>query len=104
MKTKGAPVMGSPSIGSSVIIGPDGRLLTPKEHINEKLIIADLDLSQVVKTKTFADASGHCELFRAIARKYLHQIWLTGGVDSRPDLLWLGADPTIKAVLRVPGS
>jgi nitrilase len=61
MKTKGSPIMGSPSVGSSLIIGPDGRLLTPKEHPNERLIIADLDMSQVVKTKTFADASGHCE-------------------------------------------
>jgi nitrilase len=61
MKTKGSPIIGSPSVGCSAIISPDGRLLTPKEHPNDKLIVTDLDLSQVIKAKTFADASGHCE-------------------------------------------
>jgi nitrilase len=100
MKTKGSPIMGSASVGFSAIIGPDGRLLTPREHPNEKLIIADLDLSQVVKTKTFADASGHCKLFQSTIVKHLDKDGLTRRVDSRPDLLWLGADPTIKPVIR----
>jgi predicted amidohydrolase len=61
MGSKGSPIMGHNSIGSSCAIGPDGRLLTPKEHQNETLLIVDLDLSQAVKNKTFADAGGHCE-------------------------------------------
>jgi hypothetical protein len=104
MKTKGSPIMGSPSVGSSTIIGPDGRLLRPKEHPNEQLIIADLDLSQIVKTKTFADASGHCKFFQLTTVKRLGKVGLMGGVDSRPDLLWLGADPKLKSVVRISGS
>lgn len=61
MGTKGSPIMGSNSIGTSCAIGPDGRLLTPKDNKNEELIVVDLDLGQVVKNKTFADAGGHCE-------------------------------------------
>ncbi|KAF2765237.1 carbon-nitrogen hydrolase [Teratosphaeria nubilosa] len=80
MKTAGSPIMGSAITGSSAIIGPDGRILSAAETPNEQLIIADLDLSQVTKTKTFADASGHY---------------------SRPDMLWLGADPTVKPVVRI---
>lgn len=63
MGTKGAPIMGSANSGNSAFFGPDGRLLTPGEHEPEKLIIADLDLSLVTKTKTFADASGHCKFW-----------------------------------------
>ncbi|KAK4565341.1 hypothetical protein LTR86_003958 [Recurvomyces mirabilis] len=79
MKTGGGPIMGQPIAGSSAIIGPDGRVLSAADTADEKLIIADLKLSDVVKTKTFADAGGHY---------------------SRPDMLWLGADPTIKPVVR----
>ncbi|ETN40314.1 uncharacterized protein HMPREF1541_04590 [Cyphellophora europaea CBS 101466] len=78
MKTAGAPVMGNPTAGSSAVIGPDGRVLTSAGK-SEQLITADLDLSLVTKTRIFADASGHY---------------------SRPDLLWLGADPTTKNVVR----
>ncbi len=53
--------MGSPITGSSAIIGPDGRLLKTAESGGEQLIIADLNMSAVTKTKTFADAGGHCE-------------------------------------------
>ena len=60
MKTAGSPIMGSPIAGSSAIVGPDGRVLSAPEASSEKLIVADLDLSLVTKTKTFADASGHC--------------------------------------------
>lgn len=61
MGTVGAPIMGHEIVGSSAVIGPDGRILSAADTPNEKLIIADLDLSQVTKAKTFADATGHCE-------------------------------------------
>ncbi|KAK1087734.1 hypothetical protein LTR48_002290 [Friedmanniomyces endolithicus] len=80
MKTRGSPIMGSPITGSSAIIGPDGRLLKTAESGGEQLIIADLNMSAVTKTKTFADAGGHY---------------------SRPDMLWLGADPTSKPTVRI---
>lgn len=79
MGTKGSPLMGSSNQGSSAVFGPDGRLLTSSDTPNEKLIFADLDLASIVKAKTFADASGHY---------------------SRPDLLWLGSDPTLKKMVR----
>lgn len=60
MGTAGSPIMGHPIVGSSAVIGPDGRILSSPETANEQLIIADLDLSLITKTKTFADASGHC--------------------------------------------
>lgn len=79
MQTAGAPIMGHPIQGSSCVIGPDGRILSKTDNPNEQLIIADLDLSLVTKTKTFADASGHY---------------------SRPDLMWLGVDEKEKLVVR----
>ncbi|KAK3714675.1 hypothetical protein LTR37_007655 [Vermiconidia calcicola] len=80
MKTAGGPIMGSPNVGSSAVIAPDGRILSASETANEQLVIADLDLKLVTKAKTFADASGHY---------------------SRPDMLWLGADERVKTVVRV---
>ncbi|KAF2482334.1 carbon-nitrogen hydrolase [Neohortaea acidophila] len=80
MGTAGSPIMGHPIVGSSAVIGPDGRILSAPETANEQLIIADLDLSLITKTKTFADASGHY---------------------SRPDMLWLGADERLKKIVRV---
>ncbi|KAK3720832.1 hypothetical protein LTR37_003495 [Vermiconidia calcicola] len=80
MKTVGGPIMGSPTVGSSAVIAPDGRILSASETANEQLVIADLDLKLVTKAKTFADASGHY---------------------SRPDMLWLGADERVKTVVRV---
>lgn len=80
MGTGGSPLMGHPAQGSSAVIGPDGRILTKLDTPNEQLILADLDMTQVIKAKTFADASGHY---------------------SRPDMLWLGADPNPKTVVRV---
>ena len=60
MGTGGSPIMGHPIRGSSAVIGPDGRVLTAAETENEELIIAELDMEQVVKAQTFADAAGHC--------------------------------------------
>lgn len=97
MGTEGSPLMGHPIRGSSAVIGPDGRILTTAETENEKLIVADLDMSQVVKAKTFADASGHCKSLLWQGCQYNTDC----GADSRPDMLWLGADPTTKAVVRV---
>ena len=71
--------MGTVNSGSSVVIAPDGRLLTAMESPKEQLIFADLDLNDITKAKTFADARGHY---------------------SRPDLLWLGTDPVRKQVVR----
>ncbi|RMZ75994.1 hypothetical protein DV738_g5152, partial [Chaetothyriales sp. CBS 135597] len=79
--TKGTPLMGSPNTGASTIIGPDGRILAGGLNSpNEELVIADLDLSQVTKARTFADPVGHY---------------------SRPDLLWLGVDKKHKSVVVV---
>lgn len=96
MGTGGSPIMGHPIKGSSAVIGPDGRILTAAETNNEELIIADLDMTQIVKAKTFADAAGHCTYpVRTVGSR------LTIGTDSRPDMLWLGADPTSKPVVSI---
>jgi len=63
MSTEGSPIMGHPVQGSSAVIGPDGRVLTTTTTANEELIIFDLDMEQVVKAKTFADAGGHVTFF-----------------------------------------
>lgn len=68
MGTEGSPIMGHPIKGSSAVIGPDGRILTAADSPNEELILADLDMSQVVKAKTFADASGHCKSLSPFCR------------------------------------
>lgn len=86
--------MGKPNVGSSAVIGPDGRILTEAGQ-NEQLIFADLDMSLVTKLKTFADASGHCTLPEQFRNMSLMS------TDSRPDLLWLGADPKAKPCVRL---
>lgn len=58
MGTGGAPIMGTKNKGDSAVFGPDGRCLT-KPLDGEGLVYADLDLDQVTKAKTFADATGH---------------------------------------------
>lgn len=78
MGTKGSPLMGAPNKGSSAIFGPDGRVLS-KQGPDEQLLLGELDLQLVTKTKTFADAAGHY---------------------SRPDLFWLGVDERKKLVVR----
>ena len=97
MGTAGSPIMGTSIVGSSAIIGPDGRILSSPKTANEQLVVADLDLSLVTKTKTFADASGHCKSLVVI----LTATVLTSSLDSRPDMLWLGADERLKSIVRV---
>ncbi|KAM0691118.1 hypothetical protein Q7P36_009889 [Cladosporium allicinum] len=80
MGTVGSPIMGSPAVGKSAIIGPDGRVLATTKTGEEELLVADLDMSLITKTRTFADAAGHY---------------------SRPDMLWLGADNSDRPVVRV---
>lgn len=93
--------MGTPLDGCSAIIGPDGRVLSTAKTGGEELLIADLNLADATKAKLFADASGHCKNpslqrnCRIIREADFHC------ADSRPDLLWLGADPTRKTVVRV---
>lgn len=60
MGTEGSPLMGTTAVGRSSVIGPDGRVLATTKSGDEELLIADLDLSLITKTKTFADAAGHC--------------------------------------------
>lgn len=98
MNTEGSPIMGHQITGSSAVIGPDGRILSAANSPAEQLIIADLDMSQVVKAKTFADASGHCKI-SAVCSNAMNGA--NNSLDSRPDMLWLGADPTTKPVVRV---
>ncbi|GAB7332755.1 hypothetical protein MBLNU13_g04492t1 [Cladosporium sp. NU13] len=80
MGTAGSPLMGATAVGRSAVIGPDGRVLATTTSSNEEILVADLDLSLITKTKTFADAVGHY---------------------SRPDMLWLGADASEKPVVRM---
>lgn len=82
------------------MIGPDGRILSLPRNPNEQLIFADLDLAQVTKAKTFADATGHCML--SMTNAPLCQL-LTAHLDSRPDLMWLGVDEKHKLVVRPEG-
>lgn len=61
MGTVGSPIMGSTAVGKSAILGPDGRVLATIKTGGEELLVADLDMSLITKTRTFADAAGHCE-------------------------------------------
>jgi predicted amidohydrolase len=55
------PLFGSPSNGSSAVIAPDTRIITPENNPHENLLIADLDLSLITMVKQVADTSGHCK-------------------------------------------
>lgn len=66
--------------GCACIIAPDGRKLT--EDLGEEeegLVIADIDITEILKVKTMLDVHGHY---------------------SRPDLLWLGVDHREKEQVR----
>lgn len=63
MGTVGSPIMGSTAVGKSAILGPDGRILATTKTGEEELLIADLDMSLITKTRTFADAAGHCKCY-----------------------------------------
>ncbi len=56
MGTEGRAVMGHSVRGSSAVIGPDGHILTTAKTINRELIVADLDIEQVVMAKPVAYA------------------------------------------------
>lgn len=76
MGTAGAPLMSTPGGGHAAVFGPDGRRLTePLDEKSEGILYADLDLDAIGRAKMFADCTGHY---------------------SRPDLLWLQTDPSIK--------
>ncbi|KAH8651112.1 carbon-nitrogen hydrolase [Xylariales sp. PMI_506] len=78
--TAGGPLMSSAGGGSSAIFGPDGRKLTePLDDKSEGILYADLDLDEIVRVKGFAHCTGHY---------------------SRPDLMWLGVDSTVKSTVK----
>lgn len=77
MKTATGVIMNSPGGGCSAVFGPDGRQLTTDiPEAEEGIIYADLDLDDILKSRAFVDVCGHY---------------------SRPDLLWLGVDSTVKS-------
>lgn len=81
--TAGGSMMSKPGGGSSAIFGPDGRRLTePLGAEEEGIIYADLPLDEIIRARTFAHVTGHY---------------------SRPDLLWLGVDSSIKTLVKQAG-
>lgn len=79
MATAGV-LMSTPGGGASAIFGPDGRKLSENAPPTEETILyANLDMDEIIKAKTFADATGHY---------------------SRPDLMWLGVDTRDKTPVR----
>ncbi|KAF5876116.1 putative cyanide hydratase protein [Botrytis fragariae] len=78
--SEGGVLMSAPGGGASVIIGPDGRVVsTPLDSTTEGIVYGDIDLDQALFARSFLDICGHY---------------------SRPDLLWLGCD-TRERKLRV---
>ncbi|KAF7899121.1 uncharacterized protein EAF01_008334 [Botrytis porri] len=78
--SEGGLLMSAPGGGASVIIGPDGRVMsTPLNSTAEGIVYGDIDLDQALFARSFLDVCGHY---------------------SRPDLLWLGCD-TRERKLRV---
>lgn len=84
MGTVGSPLMGATAVGRSYVIGPDGRVLATTTTSNEELLVADLDLSLITKTKTFADAVGHCrcKFKNQFRRKELGKIEILTSVQT----------------------
>ncbi|KAF2634787.1 hypothetical protein P280DRAFT_438317 [Massarina eburnea CBS 473.64] len=75
LNTSGGLLFQKPGGGHSVVVGPDGRILSEplgnSDPTVEGIVYADLDLTHVVANSGFIDVVGHY---------------------SRPDLLWLGVD------------
>ncbi|KAL2684476.1 Carbon-nitrogen hydrolase [[Neocosmospora] mangrovei] len=81
MNTHNGLVMNSPGGGYSAVFGPDGRKLSTNiPSDKEGIIYADLDIDDILHSKAFLDVVGHY---------------------SRPDLLWLGVDPVVKAQVKL---
>lgn len=69
--------------GCAAVIAPDGRKLTADLGEEEEgLVVADCDMSEILKVKAMLDVHGHY---------------------SRPDLLWLGVDYREKEQVRPEG-
>ncbi|KAH7256037.1 carbon-nitrogen hydrolase [Fusarium tricinctum] len=80
MKTEDGDQYYAPGGGGSCIIRPDGKVITERmPEDQEGLVIADLDLKDILRSKAYLDTQGHY---------------------SRPDLLWLGVDTRPKARVR----
>ena len=81
MSTHNGLVMNSPGGGYSAVFGPDGRKLSTNIPADkEGIIYADLDIDDILHSKTLLDVVGHY---------------------SRPDLLWLGVDPVVKSQVKI---
>ncbi|KAF7536048.1 hypothetical protein G7Z17_g13105 [Cylindrodendrum hubeiense] len=66
--------------GGSCIIRPDGKIISERLPDDvEGLIVADLDLNDILRSNAYLDTQGHY---------------------SRPDLLWLGSDTRAKPRVR----
>lgn len=80
MRTEDGDQYYAPGGGSSCVIRPDGKIITKRLGDNEEgLVVADLDLDEILQSKAYLDTQGHY---------------------SRPDLLWLGADVEEKTRVR----
>ncbi|PVI00760.1 carbon-nitrogen hydrolase [Periconia macrospinosa] len=80
LNTAGSLFLGTPGGGTSAIFGPDGVQLTEDlDECTEGILYADIDFDDILKAKSFLDLCGHY---------------------SRPDLLWLGVDPSVKGHVR----
>ncbi|KAH7329657.1 aliphatic nitrilase [Stachybotrys elegans] len=81
MRTEGSILMGKPGGGASAIFGPDGvKLSDDLPETVEGLIYADLNLDDIIHSRSFLHLCGHY---------------------SRPDLLWLGVDKDVENHVRV---
>lgn len=82
--TAGSPLMSAPGGGGSAVFGPDGRRLTePLGEKEEGIVYADLQMDEITRTRMFAHCTGHY---------------------SRPDLLWLGVDRSLKGLVKGAGA